>query len=368
MSSAQVPALLRFLSQDAKVSLAVAMAKVPELQKANLASSDKISKSDLNTLEGIFSDTKVAKQVLNAAKRVAKKRGAPSDNSTPTKKKRAQIGPESTPFEIETSLRFPSSSINDDELRKVIIVTNRAPLVLAFALSVLKYTRPEQPISSRLSLAQALVSANSRTKAVSLGIERGEPAEQERLPEGHPAIKVLGREIPVLKRWDYDPREGQPDDSLDEQAEPAEVASEFLGTKASGDESDRMPPLWGLDPEALQNSNLNTAAETDKKPTKALPIHTPQAARSYIIRSISLLKNDGPETKPKLTSAVDDDKEMCVSYLLHAIDSLDKRAWFWYLKVRPDVQTGVQGWGEKGQVKLAHIINLRKTPDASASS
>lgn len=36
MSTAQVPALLRFLTQDAKVPLAVAIGKTPELQKANL--------------------------------------------------------------------------------------------------------------------------------------------------------------------------------------------------------------------------------------------------------------------------------------------------------------------------------------------
>lgn len=36
MSTAQVPALLRFLTQDAKIPLAVAIGKTPELQKANL--------------------------------------------------------------------------------------------------------------------------------------------------------------------------------------------------------------------------------------------------------------------------------------------------------------------------------------------
>jgi hypothetical protein len=35
-STAQLQALLRFLSQDAKVPLATAMAKVKELQKGNL--------------------------------------------------------------------------------------------------------------------------------------------------------------------------------------------------------------------------------------------------------------------------------------------------------------------------------------------
>lgn len=36
MAAAQVSDILRFLAQDAKISLAMAMSKVPELQKANL--------------------------------------------------------------------------------------------------------------------------------------------------------------------------------------------------------------------------------------------------------------------------------------------------------------------------------------------
>lgn len=36
MAAAQLQALLRFLSQDAKVPLALAMGKAKELQKANL--------------------------------------------------------------------------------------------------------------------------------------------------------------------------------------------------------------------------------------------------------------------------------------------------------------------------------------------
>lgn len=36
MANAEIPDLLRFLSKGAKVPLAVAMGKIPELQKANL--------------------------------------------------------------------------------------------------------------------------------------------------------------------------------------------------------------------------------------------------------------------------------------------------------------------------------------------
>ena len=39
---------------------------------------------------------------------------------------------------------------------------------------------------------------------------------------------------------------------------------------------------------------------------------------------------------------------------------LDRRTWSWYVAVRPDVESGVRGWGEKGTVSLAKILELRK--------
>jgi hypothetical protein len=88
-----------------------------------------------------------------------------------------------------------------------VIYTNRAPLVLAFAVELLKYTMPEQPPSSRLSLGQAVVSVNSRSKAVSLGIEKGKGADEEGWGMGQPKVRVMGREISVLKRTGYEWRE-----------------------------------------------------------------------------------------------------------------------------------------------------------------
>src|SRR3569833_2736313 len=63
---------------------------------------------------------------------------------------------------------------------------------------------PEQPHTSRLSLAQAEVSADSRSKAVSIGLEKGASADDEGWGEGQPRVKVMGREIAVLKRGGYE--------------------------------------------------------------------------------------------------------------------------------------------------------------------
>lgn len=114
------------------------------------------------------------------------------------------FGPtEMTPQELESSLSLPVET-DQERIAETAIYTNRAPLVLAFAVELLRYTMPEQPPSSRLSLAQAVVSANSRSKAVSIGLDKGPSADDEGWAEGQPRIKVLGREVAVLKRGGYE--------------------------------------------------------------------------------------------------------------------------------------------------------------------
>jgi hypothetical protein len=288
---------------------------------------------------------------------------------------------ELTPYEIESSLALPiynegereEGVSEEDGLLKTVISTNRAPLVLAFAVCVLKYTMPEQPISSRLSLAQAVVSANSRSKAVSIGLESGKSAEDDGWGQGQPTIRVLGREIPVLKRWDYYPDEGAPPSEGDSGAETSRPPET---TKSD------MPPLWGLDLEALRKSSdpQHSKREASRRPTSGLPIHTPESARSYLLKSFTPVKNTETETveavspaKKPSAAAINAERENCLAMLLHAIDMLckswvstlsrddfDRRAWSWYVHVRPDVRNGVAGWGEKGQLKLADLLALRR--------
>jgi hypothetical protein len=373
MAAAQVQALLRFLSQDAKLPLATAMAWVKDLQRADLRNVDDISKSDLKALQDISQDEKTAKQVLNAAKRaVSKKRTAPEHNAALTPKKAKRVEPEknATPSDIESALSLPSSLASEEELSKTVLLTNRAPLVLAFAVSVTKYTMPEQPISSRLSLAQAVVSANSRTKAVSLGIESGKSAEEEGWGQGQPVVKILGRNVKVLKRWDYDPKDGQRKEKGSLTMDSGSL-NEPQPQRAF-ESSNTLPPLWGLDLEAARKFNGRSSIER----TNSLPIHTAESARAYLLKSFTAYREPGTEPSggPGKKSAPSlAQKERCLELLLRAIDivceswsstlstdELDRRAWAWYLHVRPDVQPGAAGWGEKGQVKLSDILNLRR--------
>jgi len=220
--------------------------------------------------------------------------------------------------------------------------------VLAFGVQLLKYTMPEQPLSSRLSLAQAMVSANSRSKAVYLGLENSKSAEEEGWGEGQPTVTVMGRDIKTMKRWGY------------------QWQNELPSSAATLREE--QPALWGLDLEALKSSGASKHATGSD-----LPIHTPQSARAYLLKSFESPPDTTVESK-KSTSAKQAQKADNLGKFLGALDivykswagtldaeELDRKAWSWYIRVRPDVPDGVAGWGGKGAVKLADILALRRT-------
>lgn len=337
-------------------------------------SSEKIAKTDIKTLQSCISDEKAAKQILNAAKKSSKKRTADNDSASSLSKKRKGRGSPSdlSPAQVESSLFLPMST-NVEEMSQTTVVTNRAPLLLAFAVTALKYTMPGQPMSSRLSLAQAVVSANSRTKARSLGIDNRTRAEHDELAKGQPVVKVLGREISVLKRWGYDWSENAGSrDSIHQIG-----FQNSQSQSAPRQRNHETPAVWGLDLEASNNTkntknyNYNT---TFNEGEPLLPIHKPEAARDYILRCFGVNPsqnvNEGKRKKP-LESHSGHEKDL--SLLLGAIDilcqswastlnavDLDKRAWAWYVRVRPEIQDGIHGWGQKGQIPLSKILALRR--------
>ena len=352
-----------------------------------LCSADLLAKADIKVVEGIFTEEKHAKQVLNAAKRVSKKRAAgDTEISSPVKRKKTSTGAEIlSPASVEASLALPSSNAEEEELCATTLYTNRAPLVLAFAIVLLQYTMPSQPLSSRLSLAQAVVSVNSRSKAISLGIERGKNAEDEGWGQGQPTVKIMGRNIRVMKRWGYNAKEGNrasngtaSDDNDNfkledgaEDSQPTIKSNETLADQVS----EELPALWGLDLEALRAANGPLVPGKD---TSKLPIYTPQSARAYILKSFAsapssaTIDSESPRKKPS-AAAIAASKEKNLGLLLRALnllygswahalstDELDRRAWSFYVNVRPEVESGVAGWGGKGEVKLAQILAMRR--------
>ena len=233
---------------------------------------------------------------------------------------------------------------------------------------------PEQPLSSRLSLAQAYVSGSSKDRAISLGIESGKTAEQEGFGQGQPIIRIMGRDVRVMRRWGYDPTSNG--DEATTQA--THSTATVTGDTQKSEVEEKEPPLWGIDLEALKKSR----SQTGPGATTTLPIHTPQSVRAYLIKSF----NSPPtEDTPKDTQtsakkppksgkmAVLAQRERNLGLLLGALEllyeswsatlspaDLDKRTWQWYATVRPAVADGVDGWGGKNHVRLEEILKLRR--------
>ena len=377
-AAAEVQGLLRFLTQDAKVPLAAALPRIGALRKANLAAADVIAKASTDEIRSIFQDEKLAKQVMNAAKRVTNPRKRPQvDTAGPPSKRLKQE--RNGPYQVsEVDLKLPSSNMSIEELTRVDVETNRAPLVLAFAVMLIKYTMPEQPLSSRLSLAQAVVSLNSQTKAKSIGLTTDKTAEDDGWAQGQPKVKVLGREVAVMRRA----LPQQHDDATSGADSPALVKSE-------NDEALAHEAFWGLDLEALRRSNGPLIP--GKRPSQAsLPIHAAEAARNYLLRSFNhtqissgAIVQAEEEQKPTLPKVkgkpnpkeVVQAKEEATGMLLTSLDilfeswstkmttdELDRKAWSWYVHVRPEVAQGQAGWGQKGVVHLGDILKFRKIP------
>lgn len=325
---------------------------------------------------------------MSAAKRVTKKRiSSEPQLGSPTKRKKVSIADEPiTPSAVEDSLSLPVTIATEEELFNTILHTNRAPLVLAFAVTLLKYTMPEQPLSSRLSLAQAVVSINSRSKAVSLGIEKGNSAEDDDWGQGQPKVRIFGRDIRVMKRWEYDWREHTRHEDVGklktDQESTKKKDLESMGAPIrspinTAQESDDAPALWGLDLEALRSSNGRTTSGPRGASNSGLPIFAAQSARAYLLKSFasapSSSKNDKVSTKRKSMGGIEGEKEQNLALLLYSLEllynswsrlltheELDQRSWAWYVAVRPEVQNGVAGWGAKGELKLSDILNLRR--------
>lgn len=125
--------------------------------------------------------------------------------------------------------------------------------------------------------------------------------------------------------------------------------------------------LWGLDLEAMRS--------TDGPVIGGLPTYQPAAARQYILKAFGNPPQsvDTSAHKKKSRLVLEKEKEENLVRLLGALDillrswakhisreELDRRAWGWYVHVRPEVDSGVAGWGGKGEVKLQDILNLRR--------
>ena len=238
---------------------------------------------------------------------------------------------------------------------------------------------PSQPLSSRLSLAQAVVSINSKSKAVNIGLaDKGSVQEDEGWGVGQPGVKIMGREIKVMRRHGYNPKEDEKHPgSVKEEVKEEEAPDSQATLKREETSIDDEPALWGLDLEALRKSNGPLVPGEQKGKGAGLPIYSAQNARAYLMKSFASApvetSHNGSQGKKSSVAAQKAEKEENLGRLLRALDSLhaswshvlakdelDRRSWSWYVAVRPDVKDGAAGWGGKGEVKLAKILEMRR--------
>ncbi|KAG6280195.1 hypothetical protein E4U47_001298 [Claviceps purpurea] len=507
--------LLRMLTSR-KVPVMAAMGYVKTLQDQGLRSVQQIAQAPLSALEAAIPDSRVARSLYSACRlhiKSAPKRAAAEEageGASAPDAKRARLEPHKRDLdygtmsaeELETALALPLER-DEDAIRQTTVVTNRAPLVLAFAVEILRFTMPAQPPSSRLSLGQAVVSANSRSKAVSIGIDRHPPAAcKEQIPDGQPKVSVLGRQVAVLKRGGYTWKSaaveapstttsttpaaavqetvGKGKDVAVETGTRTWTASQKLSSKgstfiahtaeltspslrttlmkglmsdkpdletathnvwalrcsygnsplvqeASSDDGETGagnfllgimreahitntlviltrwyggvmlgPDRWRLMRECVNDAlsarrrtctitgeealwGLDLDNKTPSPTTIGMPVHRPEGARNYLLRSFASAAlsdrdgGDGRREGKKTLMALQDEKQANLGRLLGALrllfeswvgvlsrDELDRRAWSWYVAVRPDVEAGPSGWGAKGELPLSKILDLRR--------
>ncbi|KAI0173449.1 hypothetical protein GGR52DRAFT_580093 [Hypoxylon sp. FL1284] len=250
--------LIRLMTAGMKVPMKDALGRVKALQTNNLRSIEQIAESSLADVTSAVQDAKAARSLHNACKArvkqplgpaTTKRTGSTLENSSKRARQSNDTGftngPEPvSPQEFEASSTF---AVETDEklIANTVLLTNRAPIVLAFAVELLRFTMPAQPPSSRLSLAQAVVSANSRSKAVSIGIDKGPSADDQGWGHGQPRVKVMGREVTVMKRGGYEWKgDEEPEEQHKLEEDPAKTmtaASSATETGVSTDVSSDTP-------------------------------------------------------------------------------------------------------------------------------
>ena len=212
----------------------------------------------------------------------------------------------------------------------------------------------------------------------------------------------MGREVKVMRRHGYDPAEGsgsgsgagsktevtwdtqstlkqEDGDTSSQGLEQVVMKEEGAGAEEKGEEGE--PPLWGLDLEALKKTNGPLLPGAQRNDGHGLPIYRAEHARAYLLKSFASAPEDhggkeeekGKPAKKMTASLLVKEKEENLARLLRALDllflswakcmkteELDRKAWGWYVNVRPEVKEGVAGWGGKGEVKLERILGMRR--------
>ncbi|KAI0181018.1 hypothetical protein GGR52DRAFT_522587 [Hypoxylon sp. FL1284] len=208
--------LVRVLT-TCRVSVRNAVIQAKALQEKNLRSVQQIAEAPLSVVQAAISNPKTARSLhercitlkdQNLSTGSKRPRTSPQSRTSKRPRTSESTGfsddqPLTSPAELEASLSLP---VETDEglIRRTTLVTSRGPLLLVFVVELLRYTMPEQPPSSRLSLAKAFANESLGNKATSTGFAKGMRAAEEGWGSGQPTVTIMKRNVIVLKRGGYD--------------------------------------------------------------------------------------------------------------------------------------------------------------------
>ncbi|KAK9370774.1 hypothetical protein V1509DRAFT_607846 [Lipomyces kononenkoae] len=313
--------ILRLLTTSCKLPLADSLPVASSLVKSGLTRAELIGAKSQEELQEICPS--LNQQQLNklrtACSSSPRKRAATASTGSPSVTKRGRkyaVKDKDAPIS-DAELELPIV-LDEKLIEKTVVSVNRAPLMMLFAASVLKHQYPTYGAGSHLSLASAAAASAARAKAKSIGLSRSTTRangdeEAKEVPEGYRTLRAFGTiDVAIIRRGD---NEG----------------------------------YWGLDIDAMEKQ-----AETGSPEPEVKWIH-PAQVRAYLVRSF------GEKDLGIVSGAI----ELLIrSWEQREPESWSQRAWGWYMRVRPEIAFGRDGWGQRATVSCKDILNLRVMPEA----
>ncbi|KAK9466537.1 hypothetical protein V1512DRAFT_253674 [Lipomyces arxii] len=306
--------LLRLLTANCKIPLSIGLPVASVLLKNGLLSKESIGLKSIDELKAIcptLTDQQLQKLHSVCASSPRKRKSAAATDGLPKRGRKFIVKDEQAPID-DSALELPIL-LDEDVIIRSSAAVNRAPLMILFAYTILKHTYPDYGAGSYLSLASATASSASRVKAKAIGLsqaESGLAVDLEKILQGYRTLQTFGSiEVPVLRRGDH-----------------------------SG--------YWGLDVDAMEKQAEKGVVDPEMK-----WIH-PAQVNAYLFRAFG----------NKNLAAVHGAIELVIQSWEND-ESWPGRAWSWYIKVRPDVAYGREGWGQKGTLSCQAILNLKRTVD-----
>ncbi|KAK9323964.1 hypothetical protein V1517DRAFT_81828 [Lipomyces orientalis] len=315
--------ILRLLTTSCKLPLASSLPVASALIKNGLTTKELIGAKRQEELHEICPslDEQQLTKLRSVCSASPRKRGAPSTTGSAAVTKRGRkyaVKDRDAPID-DSELELPTV-LDEEIIEKTVVNVNRAPLMMVFATSVLKHQYPTYGAGSHLSLASAAAASAARKKAKSIGllhgVTSGKGEEENRdVPEGYRTLRAFGTiDVAIIRRGD---REG----------------------------------YWGLDIDAMERQ-----AETGNADPEVKWIH-PAQVRAYLVRAF------GEKNLAIVNGAI----ELLIrSWEEREPENWSERAWGWYVGVRPEINYGREGWGQKGTVNCKDILRYRVKSEATS--